>query len=110
MAITIHIFYTGAPDHARQFAQEMLSSGIVDAIRSEEGNMRYEYFFPANDDSTVLLIDSWTSQEALDAHHASPMMQQIIDLREKYDLRMTVERYISDPSGIPARDQSFIKK
>ena len=48
-----------------------------------------------DDEETVLLIDSWTDQEALDKHHASPMMTRITELREKYDLHMKVERYVS---------------
>ena len=42
MAITIHIYYTGAKDNARQFAREMLSGGVVDAIRAEAGNLQDE--------------------------------------------------------------------
>jgi len=110
MAITIHIYYTGKNDNARKFAEEMTSSGVVDAILAEEGNLKYEYFFPMNNNETVLLIDSWESQSALDKHHHSPMMQKIIELREKYDLHMKVERYISDVSGIPAKDAQFIKE
>lgn len=49
-----------------------------------------------NDPETVLLIDSWTDQAAIDAHHASPMMKQLAELRDKYDLHMTVERFIGD--------------
>jgi quinol monooxygenase YgiN len=74
----------------------MESSGTADAIRAEDGNLRYEYFCPMNDPETVLLIDSWRDQEAIDAHHASPMMGTLAALREKYDLHMTVERFVSD--------------
>ena len=35
-------------------------------------------------------------QAVIDAHHASPMMKQLAALREKYDLHMTVERFVSD--------------
>jgi len=38
------------------------------------------------------------------------MMQKIIDLREKYDLSMKVERYTSDESGIPEKDRTFIRE
>ncbi|MBQ8504194.1 MAG: antibiotic biosynthesis monooxygenase, partial [Clostridia bacterium] len=96
--------------NARKFAEEMISSGVVDQIRAEEGNLKYDYFLPLNSDETVLLIDSWENQQALDKHHASPMMQRIIDLREKYGLRMKVERYVSDESGIPEKDKAFIKE
>ena len=110
MSITINIYYTGANGNAKKFAEEMTSSGIVNDIRAESGNIRYDYFFPMNDEETVLLIDSWEDQKSIDIHHASPMMQQIIKLREKYDLHMSVERYVSDNSGIPTQDKAFIKK
>lgn len=99
MAITINIYYSGANGGARKFAEEMISSGIVDAIRAESGNLRYEYFFPMNDEKTVLLIDSWKDQAAIDAHHASDMMSKIAELREKCDLHMKLERYISEETG-----------
>lgn len=95
MAITINIYYTGTNGNARRFAEEMTARGIVNDIRAEEGNLRYEYFFPMDDAETVLLIDSWTDQQAINIHHSSPMMSEIIDLREKYDLHMRVERYVS---------------
>ena len=110
MAITVNIYYTGSNGNARKFAEEMVSSGIVNDIRNEEGNDKYEYFFSMKDPETVLLIDSWKDQKSIDMHHASPMMAQIIKLREKYDLHMKVERYISDEAGIPLADKKFIKE
>lgn len=110
MAITVNIYYTGEKDSARKFAREMTSSGIVSEIRAEYGNLQYEYFLPMDDDKTVLLIDSWENQETLDKHHASPMMQKIIQLREKYGLTMKVYRYFTDGSGIPKKDKAFIKQ
>ena len=109
MAITVNIYYTGKAGNAREFAREMTARGIVREIRAEPGNLRYEYFFPMEDGETVLLIDSWRDQPSLDAHHASPMMGQITELREKYDLHMKVERYLLDEQGIPASDQAFIR-
>lgn len=38
------------------------------------------------------------------------MMQKIIALREKYNLRMTVERYVTDEGGIPEGDRAFIRE
>ena len=108
--ITVNLYYTGTGGSARAFAEEMVRSGVVAAIRAEEGSLRYEYFFPMEDPETVLLIDQWTDQAAIDAHHASPMMGQIAALREKYDLHMKVERFVSDDSGLPEQDMKFIKK
>ncbi len=105
--ITINLYYSGQNGNAHKFAEEMEKSGIADKIRSEKGNVRYDYFFPMNDPETVLLIDAWEDQEAIDAHHASSMMQTVIGLREKYDLHMKVERFISE--NMPKSDKGFIR-
>lgn len=109
MSITVNIHYTGENGAARKFAEEMTASGVVADIRAETGNLRYAYYFPMEDPETVLLIDSWKDQAAIDAHHASPMMGKIAALREKYNLHMTVERYTSDES-MPDSDNQFIRK
>ena len=110
MSIAVNLYYTGTNGSARKFAEEMERSGTADRIRAEQGNERYEYFLPMNDPETVLLIDVWKDQASIDRHHASPMMQTIAELREKYDLHMRVERFITDVSGIPNSDVGFIRE
>ena len=105
--ITVNLYYTGSNGNARKFAEEMEKSGTADKIRAEKGNVRYEYFFPMDDPETVLLIDAWEDQEAIDKHHASPMMQTITELRDKYDLHMKVERFVSDK--LPESDEGFVR-
>lgn len=94
MSFTINIYYTGENGSAKKFAEEMVEKGVVERVRAEKGNQKYEYFFPMDDPETVLLIDRWENQEALDAHHKSPMMKEIADLRDKYHLHMRVEQFI----------------
>ena len=113
MVITVNLRYTGKKGAAQAFAREMISSGTVEKIRAEKGNLRYEYYLPFDETSedgeeTILLIDSWENQEAIDMHHATPMMKTIAELREKYDLHMTIERFVSDDK-IPEQDKAFIR-
>ena len=107
--ITVNLRYTGKNGAAKKFAEEMVSSGTVAKIRAEKGNIRYEYFQSLDDPETILLIDAWESQAAIDMHHASPMMKTIAKLRDKYDLKMTVERYTPD-NTMPKTDEKFIRK
>lgn len=96
MKITVNIYYTGEGDNARKFAEEMVQSGTAEKVRQEKGNLRYEYFFPMDDPDTVLLIDEWKNEEAIDLHHKSEMMETIAQLRKKYKLKMRVERFVSE--------------
>ncbi len=109
MAITVNLRYTGKNGNARKFAKEMVESGTVEAIRAESGNLRYEYYVSIEDPETVLLIDSWIDQQAIDRHHASAMMSVITELREKYDLHMTVEWFVSDMSDV-SDDAKYIRR
>ena len=51
---------------------------------------------------------SLLNQEAIDMHHRTPMMQKIIELRDKYDLHMKVLRFVSD--DVPQADNSFVRE
>ena len=108
MSIIVNIYYHGENGSARRFAEEMERGGTAARIRAEAGNEGYAYFLPLDDPETVLLIDRWRDQAAIDAHHRSPMMAKIAELRDKYDLHMRVERFISE--DLPDRDQTFIRK
>ena len=109
MSITVNIRYTGTNGSARRFAEEMISSGTVGKIRNEKGNLRYEYYLSLEDPEIVLLIDSWENQEAIDVHHHSPMMNTIMVLREKHDVTMKVERFVSEDS-VPESDLKYIRQ
>ena len=105
--LTILIRYQGKGGSTRMFVNEVISSGVVSKIRQEEGNLRYDYFFPLDDEESVLLVDSWKNQEALDEHHKLPLMEDIKRLREKYDLHMEVEKY--EPI-VDERDEKYIRR
>ena len=106
--ITINIIYKGENDNALKFAKEMMEEGIVEKIRNEKGNIRYEYFVSYEKPDEILLIDSWADQKALDIHHGSDMMEKIVKLRDKYDLHMSVERYISIEEN--PEDEKYMRK
>ena len=54
--ITVNLYYKGTNGNARAFVEEMESSGIAEAIRAEEGNLRYEYFQPMGDPETETVM------------------------------------------------------
>ena len=108
MSFSMNLYYSGEKGNAKAFAEEMTSSGIVESIRSLRGCLRYDYFISFSDPETVLLIDEWQDQQALDAYHASLLMAEVAKLREKYNLHMKAERYIRQE--LPAADTSFIRR
>ena len=107
MSFSMNLYYSGEKGNAKAFAEEMISSGIAERIKSFRGCLRYDYFISLSDPETILLIDEWQDQQALDDYHASPIMAEVASLREKYDLHMNAERYIREE--MPAADTAFIR-
>ena len=54
--ITVNLRYTGTCGNAHVFAEEMMSSGTVDKIRAEEGNLQYEKIWIYRSLNLVLMI------------------------------------------------------
>lgn len=96
MSITRIVYYTGENGSARRFVRNMEESGAASLIRREEGNERYEYFFSATDPETVMLVDQWRDQDAIDVHERSLMKKDVLELRKDYGLKMRIERYYSE--------------
>lgn len=107
MSLTINLYYTGKNGSAQAFAREMEKSGLAQQIRDEEGNESYRYFQPLNDPETILLIDQWKDQQAIDRHHQSPMMAQLAQLRDKYGLHLKVQRFM--PIGNNSGDEQYLR-
>ncbi len=91
--ITVNILYTGKGDSAIKFSEEMIEKGIVEKIKLEEGNLRYEYFTSLEDKNSILLVDTWKDEKSIDLHHKSEMMKVISKLRKKYQLKMKVTKF-----------------
>ena len=104
----MNLYYTGSDGSAMAFAEEMESSGIADSIRALDGCLRYGYFHSLRNPETVLLIDEWRDQKALDGYHGSPVMAEVARLRDKYDLHTEAERY--ERQDMPSSDSGFLRK
>ena len=103
MSLTVHIYYAGKNGNASKFAREMTERGIVDRIRAEKGNERYEYFISLGDPETVLLIDSWTDQTALDRH-------VLAFLERAFAVGRTIEGTVADQQVLGAVEGTFLVK
>lgn len=110
MSIVFQLTYRGENGSAVHFVQEMESTGIAQSIRQSSGNISYDYYLSHQDPEVVLLVDEWENQAALDAHHQSDNMARIMALREKYHLKMTAKRLISDDQNFSDDDRKFIRE
>lgn len=82
--LLIQVTYTMRPGQREAFVRRIRESGILDAIRGEEGCLGYSYYLPEKEDGTLLLIEKWTDAQAQKAHLETPHMKQMAAFKPEY--------------------------
>ena len=70
----IYVVYTCVEGRAEEFVKRVTESGIADAIRNEDGCIRYDYYLKYGSTNEVLLIEKWESAEHQKVHMTQPHM------------------------------------
>lgn len=93
----IQVTYT-ANDKAsiNAFVDEVLEANLLDEIRREDGNLRYDYFYSVEDSSKLLLLEEWESQETQQIHMAQPHMKKLAEIKDKYIIDTQVKTKLID--------------
>ena len=76
-----------------EFYRTILEQGIADASRSEKGNEKYDYYLSPENENELLLIELWSSAEAVQAHGQTQHFQQLSQLKQKYVADTAITRY-----------------
>ena len=82
--LLIQVTYTMRPGQREAFVRKIRETGILDAIRGEEGCLGYSYYLPVEEDGTLLLIEKWTDAQAQKAHLETPHMKQMAAFKPEY--------------------------
>ena len=82
--LLIQVTYTMRPGQREAFVRKIRETGILDAIRGEEGCLGYSYYLPEEEDGTLLLVEKWTGAPAQKAHLETPHMKQMAAFKPEY--------------------------
>lgn len=82
--ILVTVRYTIKEGLRDAFYQQIVEQGIDAASRSEEGNYKYDYYYPVDSDDDICLLEIWSSAEAQKAHAETPHYQQLSKLKAAY--------------------------
>ena len=59
-------------------------SCVIDAIRREDGCLRYDYFLSVQNADEILLVEQWQTDEKQQAHLRAPHMDRLRRLKSEY--------------------------
>ncbi len=89
---TICVRYTAKPGQREAFVRAVVTQGILTKIRNEEGCLAYDYYFSAQEEDVVLLVEKWASHEHQVRHMRQPHMDELMNLKEQYVAETVVRK------------------
>ena len=81
---TIYVKFTCLPEKRAAFIEKVKETGVLEAIRGEDGCIRYDYYLSEKDPNELLLIEQWTSKEHQQIHIGQPHMDTLRGFKGAY--------------------------
>ena len=66
------------------FVEAVKKEGILDAIRAEDGCIRYDYYLSESDKELLLLIETWETKRHQQIHIEQPHMARLREMKDGY--------------------------
>ena len=81
---TIYVKFECSDNKREAFIQKMKETGVLEAIRNENGCIKYDYYFSENDANELLLIEKWETKEHQQIHLTQPHMTKLQEFKNDY--------------------------
>ena len=82
--LTLYVRYLAKPGCRETFLRQLTPHGVIDAIRREDGCLRYDYFLSVQNADEILLVEQWQTDEKQQAHLRAPHMDRLRRLKSEY--------------------------
>ena len=81
---TIYVSFICHDGKREAFVERMKSEGVLQAVREEDGCIRYDYYYADENPNELLLIEAWESKEHQQIHIGQPHMAKLREFRNDY--------------------------
>ena len=89
--IVLNVVYKCKPDMRDEFLEMIIAEGIDTASRADAGNIKYDYYIPADGSDELLLVEKWSDAEAFAAHGKQPQYARLSKLKAEYVTDTAIE-------------------
>ncbi len=90
---TIYVVFKSYEGKREEYIDLLKREGIVDAVRREDGCIRYDYYFSEKDPNEILLIEAWETKEHQQIHIEQPHMARLRELKGDYIISTTLGEF-----------------
>lgn len=88
----MHVYYTAKDKETLcRFFEVVKKEGIMEKTREEEGNIKYEYYFSADRENEILIVEKWKSKEAQQYHDSLDHISRLMEIKSEYGILTQAE-------------------
>ena len=91
--LTWNVTYHCKPGKREAFFKAISELGFRGNSNREEGNLKYDYFFDAQDPDALLLVESWTEPALQQAHCRTEIFARLQALKAEYCENVTIDKF-----------------
>lgn len=81
---TIYVKFECVPQKREDFINKVKETSVLDAIRAEDGCIKYDYYLSEKDPNELLLIEQWETREHQQLHLKQPHMDRLRSFNKDY--------------------------
>lgn len=91
--LTWNVTYHTKPGQRTAFYQALADLGVRENSRREAGNVKYDYYFDAQDANALLLVETWTEPALQELHCQTEIFARLQVLKVQYCSDVTIDKF-----------------
>ena len=81
--LMLYVRYQAKPGCRESFLRQLTTEGIIDAIRREDGCLRYDYYLSCQNEDEILLLEAWDTEEHQRIHMEQEHMKRLRAIKDE---------------------------
>ena len=91
--LTWNVTYHCLEGKREAFYEAIKKLGVRENSLSEEGNCRYDYYFAAENDRDLLLVETWTEPSLQEAHTRTEIFARLQELKTRFCESVEIDKF-----------------
>lgn len=91
--LTWNVTYHTRSGQRTAFYEAVSALGVRENSIREEGNVKYDYYFDAQDPDALLLVETWTEPALQEAHCQTEIFARLQALKARFCTDVTIDKF-----------------
>lgn len=91
--LVLNVTFKCVPGKKEELLKKIQAEGIDALSRADEGNIKYDFYLPADDSDELLLVEKWEDAASLLKHSKQPHLARMAEIKEGLVIESVLEKY-----------------